>query len=102
MPVIAILDKARIGDTQSILTAIQATTTAMDNLYSSRHVAFITGGYKGADDDVYGYTRIGYERAKDLVAYSLIVMPSAGDSDSHKDAEPKKLSAKCGEMTLLH
>ncbi len=91
IPVIAVLGKARIGSTESILTAIKTGVAAMDSLFAQREISYLTGGYKGVNDNVYGYTRIGYERAKDLGTYSLVVMPEAGGADSHKDADAKDM-----------
>ena len=94
IPVIAILGKARIGTPERVVQAIKTGTRAMDHLFQNREVAFLTGGYKGALDDVYGYTRIGYDRAKDLGAYTLVVMPEAGDEDSHKYVDAKDIVGK--------
>lgn len=94
IPVIAVLGKARIGTPKDIVRAIEIGSKAMDHLYRARETAFLTGGYKGAIDDVYGYTRIGYERAKDLGAYTLVVMPEAGRKDSHKYVDVKDFVGK--------
>ncbi|WP_163834946.1 hypothetical protein [Spartinivicinus ruber] len=94
MPVVAILGKARIGSPRDVREAIKTASKAMDRVYLDREVAFITGGYKGALDDVYGYTRIGYERAKDLEAYTLVVVPEAGTKDSHNYVDAKDIFGK--------
>lgn len=94
IPVVAILGKARIGSPEDVREAIKTASVAMDTVYLDREVAFITGGYKGALDEVYGYTRIGYERAKDLKAYTLVVMPEAGAKDSHNYVDAKDIFGK--------
>ncbi|MGI0119624.1 hypothetical protein [Zooshikella sp. RANM57] len=94
IPVVAILGKARIGSPKDVRDAIKTASMAMDTVYLSREVAFITGGYKGALDDVYGYTRIGYERAKDLETYTLVVLPEAGAKDSHNFVDAKDIFGK--------
>lgn len=93
-PVVAVLGKARIGSPEAVREAIKVASKAMDTLYLNREVAFVTGGYKGALDDVYGYTRIGYERAKDLEAYTLVVVPEAGINDSHQFVDAKDVYGK--------
>ena len=99
---ISILGKARFWNNEIKLRTESITDYVMANLiFASPTYGFISGGYKGFKDNVYGITRSGYEIAKKYNRPILTIMCKEGTHDSHEYSDAKWVYGEhWGEDTL--
>lgn len=94
--VLAILGPARVSGNRG-KDILDISASAMERIMSTRgtNLAIMTGGYKGEADGKYGATRAGYDIIKEKSIDSLVIMPRAGEKDSHINVDVKNI---VGEM----
>jgi hypothetical protein len=82
---ISILGKARFGKPEVQSRTAIVTDYVMSNLlFATPTYGFISGGYKGFNQDKYGVTRSGYEISKKYNRPILTIMCNEGRVDSHQ------------------
>lgn len=90
--VLAILGPARVSG-NSTRKIWNISDKAIKKILDRREkkLVILTGGYKGELDGKYGATRAGYDLAKKNGIGSLVIMPKAGEKDSHVNVDVKNI-----------
>ncbi len=90
--VLAVLGAARLSGekTQAVLETASLAVGCIAHARNN-NIAVMTGGYKGEFDNKYGATRAGHDVAVSMKLPSLVVMPKAGEKDSHVNVDEKDI-----------